>query len=403
MSVPYQVIWAPDWAKGDYRPAFFDGRYLYRVSMSQGLNHFIVFDVRTEQFVAGGSLTPTNPNAGPTGLLVEAYRRKFGATLKIVTTDTGKLYIDRVDIDVSGNTATVTNELNVSNSDILNNQTYDSHVIGDSISFTFSGSPYIVFVDPYTGATQKKIDTGFGSYRPRTGQVFSVKGDDLYVLVGRHYAGDPFRLLKVYAGTLTTIPNSTVGGDSPHTWRATVYVCRNIKLFTGTGFSVVDSQPPIRWFNPQNFSVIGSTSLTSIYSTARVLGYYPIGEDDTYIHIVAGIWDNTWNYETRRSLHLIRVNKTDLSFAGHTQIATFDYRFELITCQQRTFAPILDRQKKILYTMFSRSFYDDQFGILKLDLSQYLDYYNVTDFNEVMYYVGEYRKPTSLYMNVTVV
>lgn len=402
MSVPYYIIWAPNIVKG-ITPMFFDGRYIYKVSEVKDYPHFAVFDTRTEQWVAYGSLTPTNPNAGPTGLLVEAYRRKFGATLKIVTTDTGKIYIDRVDIDVSAGTATVANVLNASNSDIVNNETFDSHPIGDTIALTFYQSPYVVFVDPYTGATQKKIDTGFGSYRPRVGHVVSIKGDDLYILLGRHYAGDPFRLFKAYAGTVTTISNSTVGGDSPHTQRSTIYMCRNIKLFTGSGFSVANSQPPIRWFDPRNFNVIGTTSLTSIYTYARTFGYYPIGEDDTYIHIVAIVWDNTWNYETQRSLHIIRVNKTDFSFGGHVQVTTFDQRMEMLSCQFLYSAPIFDRQKRIMYALVNRSFADNQIGLLKLDLSQYLNYYNVTDFNEVMYYVGEYKRPTNLYLAVSVV
>lgn len=402
MSV--QTIVFPDYAK-HFGPSFFDGRYWYKVSLSAGVTtpHFIVFDTRTNTFF-GGTITLTGRSSGPTGLPVRCQRRRFGASLIVFNVDTGnRVYVDQVDIDVSAQTATVTNLVNVTNSDVVVNETFDSHQIGDNVALTFYQYPHVTFIDPETGATTRKIDTGLGTYRPRVGMCFSTKGDDLYVLLGRHLAGDPFRLLKVYAGTVTVISGSTVGGDSPHTWRSTIYACRGRVLFTGSGFSVVNSQPPIHWFSPRTFTVLGSTSLTAIHTYARTFGYWPIGESDSEIMMIAVVWNNVWGYETARSLRLILLNRANFAYTRNVNLLDLDYRSEIMTCWNIMGLPIFDRQRRRLYVPFNRSFADNQNGMYIIDLSQYLDQFGINEFNEMMYYVGEYRRPTSLYLTASVV
>lgn len=399
----YQIIWFPDFVKFFHAPEFFDGRYYYKVLACSSTNttpYYVIYDTRTDQYTAGQLTGFGAPNCPPCNLLYRATRRKFGASLVIVENENQKIVIDQVDIDVSAGTATVSNIVSTTNTNISSEPIWDSVAIDDILLITQYPQPYIYVIDPYTGSTVKSIDTGFGSYRPRTGMPVTIRGDDVYVLVGRHLAGDPFRLLKLYAGTLTTISGSTVGGDSPHTWRSSIYLLGNRKLFTASGFSVVNSQPPIRWFNPRDFSVIGTTSLTSIYTYARAMGYWPIGEDDTYIYMVAILWDNTWNYETRRTMHIIRISKTDFTFADHTQLASFTERTTLIPGTYPFSLPILNRQKKILYIPVSKPHGGgDTNGIMKLDISNL----PITEFNNMMYYVGEARRPTSLYLSASVV
>jgi len=234
--------------------SWFDGRYYYVIDPVRGNGY--IFDVYTLTFKTF-TFTPIGTNPGPTGILRKAVRTKAGAMLEGIHFGTNQINRVRYYIDVSAGSVTTETVYSNSVSQVLTSEIFNLGLYGDLLVGGFYGYGDIYYFDTYTGSYVKTVTGPISGYYVRCDKVFSIRGDDIYILMGIHYAGESFRKLKAYAGTYTTIANSTVGGDSPNPQATSIVMFKDKTLFTATGSSVVNSQPPILWLK-ENLAVVGS-------------------------------------------------------------------------------------------------------------------------------------------------
>jgi len=127
----------------------------------------------------------------------------------------GELVIDRLEIDLDTPTATRTEEKTFSLSWISTwGEMAHSVVIPPYLWLAPNEEDgYVHYVDLRDGS-DISFDTGFGSYFARFSSKYIPYKDDIYMLFGRHLAGDPHYLLKLYSQTVTSL-GITTGGGSP--------------------------------------------------------------------------------------------------------------------------------------------------------------------------------------------
>jgi hypothetical protein len=380
----------------NYGLAWFDGRYYYVVDPGGGKGY--IFDVYTLTFKTF-TFTPIGTNPKLPGILRKAARTSTGAMLEGVHFGTNQINRVRYYVDVSAGSVTTETVYSNSVSQVLTNETWNLGLYGDLMVGGFYGYSDIYYFDTYTGSYVKTVTGPIAGYFVRCDKVFSVRGDDIYILLGVHYAGESFRKLKAYAGTYTVITNGTVGGDSPDTQATSIVMFKDKTLFTATGSSVVNSQPPILWLN-ENLDVVGSTSLTSIYTYAREYGFWVVGRTSTQYVALAVLWNNTWNYETARAAYLLYIDPTNFSIANYTKLTDFAVRRTFVAGSQNSkwqHMPVVDRNKKKVYIEGLGAWGDNANVMYVVDLSDV----PIVEWNEAQYFVGEARKPTALQLTVT--
>jgi hypothetical protein len=379
-----------------YGLAWFDGRYYYVINPGTGVGY--IFDTYTLTFKTF-SFTPIGNNPNRPGILRKAVRTSTGVMLEGIHFGTNQLNRVRYYVDVSAGNVTTETVYSNSVSQVLTNETWNLGLYGDLMVGGFYGYGDIYYFDTYTGSFVKSVTGPRSGYYTRCDKVFVVRGDDIYILLGVHYAGDPFRKLKAYAGTYTDITSGTVGGDSPNTQATSIIMFKDKTLFTATGSSVLNSQPPILWLN-ENLDVVGSTSLTSIYTYAREYGFWVIGRTDTYYVALAVLWNNVWNYETARAAYILYINPSNFSLASYTKLTDFTDKRTFVAGSQSSkwqHMPIVDRKAKKVYIEGIAAWAGDANYMYVVDLSDI----PIVEWNESQYFVGEARKPTMLQLTIT--
>ena len=380
----------------NYGLAWFDGRHYYVIDPGNGTGY--IFNTSTRTFTQL-SFTPVGNNPKLPGILRKAVRTKTGATLEGVHFGTNQINRVRYHINVSAGAVDVETVYSNTVSKVYTNETWNLGLYGDLMVGGFYGYGDIYYFDTYTGSYVKTVTGPGGTYYLRCDKVYAVRGDDIYILLGRHYAGDAFRLLKAYSGTYTTITNSTVGGDSPNSQATSIVMFKDKTLFTATGSSVLNSQPPIHWLN-ENLDVVGSTSLTSIYTYAREYGFWVVGRTSTSYVALAVLWDNTWNYETARAAYILYINPSTYAIDNYTKLTDFTTRRTFVAGSQNSkwqHMPIIDRQKKLAFIEGLGAWGDNKNLMYVVDLSDV----QIEEWNQTQYFIGEARLPTTLTLTVT--
>jgi len=379
-----------------YGLAWFDGRYYYVVNPGDGNGY--IFDTSTLTFKTF-TFTPVGTNPKLPGILRKAVRTRAGATLEGIHFGTNQINRVRYHIDASAGSVTTETVYSNSVSQVLTNETWNLGLYGDLMVGGFYGYGDIYFFDTYTGSYVKNVTGPVSGYYTRCDKVFSIRGDDIYILLGIHYAGESFRKLKAYTGTYTTITNGAVGGDSPNTQATSIVMFKDRTLFTATGSSVANSQPPILWLN-ENLDVVGSTSLTSVYTYAREYGFWVIGRTNTQYVALAVLWNNTWNYETARAAYLLYIDPSNFAIANYTKLTDLTVRRTFIAGSQNSkwqHMPVVDRNKMKVYVEGLGAWGDNANVMYVIDVSDV----PIVEWNEAQYFVGEARRPTSLQLTVT--
>jgi len=273
------------------------------------------------------------------------------------------------------------------------NQTQKGTVIGKKfILYPPVNKPYVFYLDAKTGDIIAKYDTGFNGYNPRLDASKAVvRPDDIYMVMGRHLAGDNFRIFKVYAKSLTTISGSSPDGDSPHPHIGTPAMLYRKTLLTGTGTTVVSTNPPIMWFD-DDLNLVGTTDLSGVsgYSYPHPYGFHVVGLDDqSRIVVVATVGDNYCAGWTKSKILVLAVSTTTYSA---TKLYEVEYTDRCVIMQKswysdRLHVPLVDRDRKKIYAFGSyyttASCNSAQTGmLLEIDLSDL----NIVDWNQYAFY-----------------
>jgi len=267
---------------------------------------------------------------------------------------------------------------------------------------TESDKPYLWFIDAKDGSVIDKFDTGFSSYNPRCSDKLVAKPDDVYMLLGRHYSGDDFRVLKVYSKSITSISNSAPDGDSPNPIVGNYFVTEKEMLFPATGMTVVDSSPPVRWFD-WDFNLVGTTDLTSIYANAHVEGLCVIGKDDAdNLVVLAQIADNHTSNMTKTSTRILKIAPDftiaeDILLKEFTDLDNAIWWLPRIHGSCRYVLPIIDKDKKKIYVHGAGKdggLYSSYW--ITVDISDI----TIKEWNIYNYYLQAIKKPTQLTLEV---
>jgi len=378
----------------DVGATWFDGRKIYYIDPNKKVA--TVYDVVDKSYWTASVTLPSQITGTPgyRALLVDAGKKPNGMWLDVAFT-TDQQEAVRVIFDFDNSAKSVSSELiwRITSPNVANQWTFESTIIYPKLWILM---PYdyatVSYIDLDNGNIVTSFDSGLGSYGPRVDKVVVVKADDIYVLAGRHYSGDPFRYLKVYSKTFTTIPNSTVGGDSPHASTSTIVDLRKRLLFIASGSSVLNSQPPLLWFD-RDLNVIGSTPLTSIYQYARHYGLIFLGVNSAGNYVLlANIWNNTWNYETDNGVYAIEVNPSNYSIVSSTKFSTFKWWWDAGSQSGKYYTmPIFDKNKKKVYTT-AKDRYSTSLALVEIDVSDI----NIAEWNNWAHEVGVFKTPVNL-------
>jgi len=260
----------------------------------------------------------------------------------------------------------------------------------------------ISFVDTKDGSEVTTYDTGFGSYGPRGSFKVLAKPNDLQLLLGRHLAGDDFRVFNVYSKTLTTLTGTAPGSDSPQPKIITPYIASRI-LFPATGSSVNDSQPPIRWFD-DDFSLLGSTSITSIYTNAHITGAHTIGIDsEGNLVVIAQISNNNYSIATEFRTVIMKISLTDYSLVNYITLRETSTPINPVNIGWRVYGhkwhlPLIDKDNKKLWYVEATGSQgaDSEANLVEVDFSDI----DIVEWNKVAYYTGVEKIPTILQLEV---
>jgi len=288
----------------------------------------------------------------------------------------------------------------------------DSDMAGDAVKGTVvsnrfilhatANKPYIWYIDAKDGSIIYKFDTGLSTYNPRIcASKAVVKPDDIYLLGGRHLSGDDFYAYKVYSKSYTAISNTAPGSDSPQPHIGNALVSEKLHLIPVSGCTVINTNPPIRWFD-DDFNLLGSTDLSGVsgYSAPHPTGWHVIGRDSAgNIIMLISVLDNDFGNATKTKIMLLSI---DPSTYEATSLYSSEYSEELMIAKSwysdpRRFA-LVDKSNKKLYTLGAkRPDTTETAFLLEVDFSDV----DINEWNLQTYYTAEEKIPTVLSLSVT--
>jgi len=325
-------------------------------------------------------------------------------TMRCVHIRTNTVVIDRVEADLSALEATRTEESTLDFT-WLTDPAPITHgvVIPPRLHIAPEGgsSPIVHYIDLETGS-DVSWDTGFGSYFARASHKYVVKSDDIYMLFGKHLAGDVHRYLKLFSQQLVELESS--GGGSPRPQIGGVSWFYNDLLFPATSGGVEGADNDIFIYDDE-FTKLGTIDLAgltgwsvndafygfNIYAKKTGGGYYML------LSIVN-------NVESLYRLYHVELNSTfgvvasTLLFEKNWGFASGNMNPDYTDwCN----VPVIDVNAKKIYVFGSHPSGETARGfIAEIDISDVWG--NIAELNKAMWHLGAVAKiPTVLTLQVT--
>ena len=339
------------------------------------------------------------------------WKQKTNSTviMRCIHARSGTLVIDRIEADLSALTATRTEESTISLA-WLNQGEEIAHgiVIPPRLAVLpeWDETANLHYIDLETG-DDSYWDTGFGTYEPRASQKYVVKNDDIYMLFGRHLAGDVHRYLKMFSHQLVELESS--GGGSPRCQVGGVSWFYDDLLFPATSGGVVGVDNDIFIYD-DDFTKLGTIDLAGITgwsSNDAICGFniYAKKTDGGY-YMLLGVTNAKIDATALYRLYHVELNNT---FGVVTSSLFFERDWKDIGqnlngdytdwCN----VPIIDINAKKMY--ISGIYYDISEAtnwdfVVEVDISDVWD--NIAELNKSMWYLGAVVKiPTILTLQVT--
>jgi len=288
--------------------------------------------------------------------------------------------------------------------DIATNEVTKGTVLSrNTILHITTNKPYVFYLDARTGDIIYKFDTGLDGYNPRLDASKAVvRPDDIYMIMGRHLAGDNYRIFKVYSKTVTIVSNSNPGGDSPHVQPGSPAILYRKILLPVSGCTVASSSPPIIWFDDK-LNLVGTTDLRSVtgFSYPHPFGWHVIGVDDQgRIIMLAGIADQDWARWTQTKIMVLAIDPNNFSATSlFSQSYNQGIQIDKPWYSDAIRVPLVDRDKKKIYLfagVYTTPGNDTQVPTLfEIDISDL----NIVDWNKYAFYTDG-KTPTVLTLSI---
>jgi len=255
--------------------------------------------------------------------------------------------------------------------------------------------------------TSEDWDTGAGSYVYRPGFSLVHRKDDIYMLAGRHYSGDPAYLWKLYGKSISSL-GVTGGGGSPTPNSAPALFYKDT-LFMFEWADVIGADNDIVLFDIAfnhlgNIDLAGITGWGSNYANAAL----PIAKtkNGNYYSII-GISENASSSGNDYRIYFIEHSRT-----GNVISSTLLYEIlnsaladaGFITCSpayaKAYSLPLVNlRDKKVYLLGYSVPDGNNTGYFIEVDLSDVWD--NIAEFNRNMWFISPLKIPTVLTLTVT--
>lgn len=344
--------------------------------------------------VRGGRLVDMNFKGS------KLYARMLGGDV-----DNNKVRLVEYEVDFSAMSASATElwALDTSDDSDMGAVVHKGTIIGNRfILHATANKPYIWYIDAKDGSIIDKYDTNLGTYNPRIDITKAViKPDDIYILAGRHLSGDDFYIFKVFSKDYTKISDTAPDGESPLPKIGNALVGEKLHLIPVSGCTVVNTNPPIRWFD-DDFNLLGSTSLSSItgYSYPHPTGWHIVGidEDDDIIMLIS-IYNDEEGGTRKTKIMILKINHSTFSptvlfskeYSGRYHIGKAWY------ASRGTYALVDKDNKKVYDIACLREDHTENVALIEADISDV----NIKEWNQQSYYTAYEKIPTVLTLNVT--
>jgi len=315
----------------------------------------------------------------------------------------GTLVVSDIDVDLSALSASRSEALTHSISWIDSWTEICGGVLPPYLFVTADAdTEYIYCIDIDDGST-RQIATGFGQYTPGPSYKVIHYKDDVYMLLGRHYSGDTFKLLKLYSGSVTDLGFST-GGGSPRALIGGMGVFRDELLIPATSSGVVNQDNDIaildHRFNRKVTLDVGS--VTGWTTNDLIPGFFIVGKGTDRYYALLPVDRQPNGYNDTFRVYWIEFDLVNgiLSSQLLYEVAVPDEVRALLFCEycDAFGAPVIDPITKKLYFHYSVST-TTRMGICEVDLSDVWN--NIIELNKHAWIIGQARIPTQLTLEVT--
>ena len=244
-----------------------------------------------------------------------------------------------------------------------------------------SATVYILDLD--TGEVKDSFDSGFDGYNPRASYKIKRIDSSYIALFGRHLQGDPFYRFDRSAKSLTEIPGSSVGNDSPHPAACEPYVSGGDVIYPATGATVEGSSPDLVWFDG-SLNLLGKTDLSGLYANAHVYGMIIIGKlSNGNLACIMNVHDDHYNLATERRLIYAEISPSTWSIVGTTVLeetsSPLNLHLPFTNYYDRTGPVYVDVESKkvyaMLYSVGENLIRLDEYDISDLDVSEWNEWH----------------------------
>ena len=261
---------------------------------------------------------------------------------------------------------------------------------------------YIYLIDLDDGSSEQ-IATGLTGYTLRPSFKLMHYKDDIHMLLGRHFAGDTYRLLSLYSGTVSSL-ELTTGGGSPRPHIGGLGIFRSGVLIPATSSGVVDADNDIAILD-ERFNVLVTLdvgSVTGWSSNDLIPGFFIVGRGSDRYYALMPV-DNNAAYENTA----FRVYWIEFDLASGILDSQLLYE-KSVPDEVRTSlfseysgwarAPVVDPIAKKIYFIYGVST-TTTFGICEVDVSDKWD--DILELNSHAWIVGTGRIPTFMTLGIS--
>jgi len=266
-------------------------------------------------------------------------------------------------------------------------------------------SGVIHYVDLEDGS-EVNFDTGFGSYFPRTSWKIVPRKDDLYMLLGKHLAGDNFRALKIYSQSVVDLGFNT-GGGSPRPLIGGICNFNDEFLVLASSGGVNDADNDLKILDSA-FNVKATIDLAGIagYGNASCYGGFHIiaKKTDGGYYALAYI-DQPTGGDAPLSLWWLELDNT-FAVVSKQQIYSASGKEPHANIFSESSghhaSPLIDLARKKIYMPlyhYVEASSSHVRKIVQIDVSDVWD--NIAEFNKVNWFMPQLKIPTTLTLNVT--
>ena len=392
-------------ANRSYVFAYYGGK-LYDIELSADVVRIVNVSDRSSQEVSTGI---ANYLHRATRICDIKFLTNSTIVVRLVFLRTGTLVVARYEIDLSSKTVTVTEE-----------STYDLDWISASEEIYHSAviPPYLWLApnkeDSYLhyvnldDGTDVSFDTGLGGYFARPSTKYVALNDDIYMLLGKHLAGDPVYYLKLYNKTVSSTGVSA-GDGSPRVQIGSITLFYNDVIFPCGWGGVAGSDNDIALFDHRmnHLGTMDLSALTGWNDVDTVPGFTILAKktDGNYYALLA-VRHSTGAPSQEGRLYWLEIQRDGsvVSSSLLHSFATESYFAMQIKPEEsdRTAVPCVDLANKKIYAIA----WDVEGGVdkgwlVEIDVSDVWN--NIAEWNRALWFLrGALVKiPTSLTLSIT--